>query len=528
MRSATLRATLVAAVLALTILLAALLTIRAISAERYHRRTAEQVLVDYASLGAEGVAARLRNAFTARLYPVLTAAAAAPGVSQSTLATVRGSMAGVAGETAGSVGALLRVDTASGTLATTGRALTDDDLRAIRATVRTSARALPAAAYFGMEWLQSSAGTELVVFQPYRANPPRSDFTVLTLPESVVVAFVARAVTNGPVLPASLSHGAKVDSGLMVRVMSAGSELFVHGSIADTAFRARRPLGPGFGDLVVEVKIAESIAPALISFGLPRSSVPLLVAVLTLIVLMVLAVADQLRRERQLLRLRDEFVASASHELRTPLAQIRLFAETLRLARVRSPEEGERSLAIIENEAKRLEHLVGNLLHFSRAEHGAIGANIEPVDLSALVGEIASEFSPLAERGGSSVRTAVQPGIQVNVDPGAVRQMILNLLDNAVKYGRKGQVISLSMSVHDAAVRIVVADEGEGIPPGERRRVFERFWRGDVARRAGVTGTGIGLAIVGDVARMHAGSVSVGQSPKGGAEFTVELPMVGA
>jgi signal transduction histidine kinase len=262
----------------------------------------------------------------------------------------------------------------------------------------------------------------------------------------------------------------------------------------------------------------------LIIGGLPRSRVPLLLVLLGLTLALTLAAAAQLRRERELSRLRDDFVASVSHELRTPLAQIRLFAETLRLGRVRSDAEGERSLDIIANEAKRLEHLVENLLHFSRAERLAVNIDPAMTDLSALLRQVAMDFAPLAARSGSSVRLALATDVHARVDRAAIRQVVLNLLDNAVKYGRREQAITVRLVADTVEVRIEVEDQGEGIDPALRAMIWERFWRGDGARRAGVTGTGIGLAIVNDLILAHGGSAAVDNAPAGGARVVLRLP----
>jgi len=243
---------------------------------------------------------------------------------------------------------------------------------------------------------------------------------------------------------------------------------------------------------------------------------------------LIVAAGYQVRRERDLARLRDDFVASVSHELRTPLAQIRLFAETLRLARVRSPEEEARSLAIVENESKRLEHLVGNVLHFSRAERSGIAISRERVDLGALLGSIASDFAPLAERAGSAIAVHADPGVRADIDPAAMRQVVLNLLDNAVKYGRAGQTLVLRLATDGGALRIEVENEGESIPAVERARIWERFWRGESARRAGITGTGIGLAIVRDIVASHGGSATAEELPAGGTRIVVRLPVTRA
>ena len=208
------------------------------------------------------------------------------------------------------------------------------------------------------------------------------------------------------------------------------------------------------------MSLSESLAPALIIGGLPRSRVPLLVALLLLTVALTIAAGDQLRRELELSRLRDDFVSSVSHELRTPLAQIRMFAETLRLGRVRSRDEGERSLAIVENEARRLEHLVENLLHFSRAERRQLQIRTESTNLTSLVQEIVAEFVPLAARSESTIVLELEPDVLTHADPSAIRQIVLNLLDNAVKYGRVGQAITVRLSATSTCIRLEIEDQG--------------------------------------------------------------------
>jgi signal transduction histidine kinase len=217
-------------------------------------------------------------------------------------------------------------------------------------------------------------------------------------------------------------------------------------------------------------------------------------------------------------------VSSVSHELRTPLAHIRMFAETLRLGRVRSPEEGERSLAIIENEARRLEHLVENVLLISRTERRSLELHMVPTNLTSLVQEIVAEFVPLAARSEARIALELAPDVHANVDTSAVRQILLNLLDNAVKYGPRGQVITVRLSAGASGPRLEVDDQGPGIAPDERHRIWERFWRSPSVRGNGVTGTGVGLAIVTDLVRLHGGRATADRSASGGARIAVELP----
>jgi len=523
MRPAAVRATFVFTVLALTALLAALLTVQAVRADRDHRVSAERVLTDYAALGAGGVTARMQAALSTRFYPVLLAGNST-SLTPVGVAAMRTGATGAAREVASTFTRLARVDTATGEASSAGALLSVTDKSALVDAVRTGARAMPANAYMGMSWVRDGSGMDLVAFVPIRTNPSRGEFVAVTVPFADLAAMINRGISTESVVPASLSHGVSVDSGVQVRVTSGAGELARRGSVAESRFRAARPLGPAYADIGIEVTLGESLAPLLLTGGLPSSRVPLLIAMLVAIIALIVAVGDQLRRERELTRLRDDFVASVSHELRTPLAQIRLFAETLRLARVRTPEEGQRSLAIVENEAKRLEHLVGNLLHFSRSERGAMPITRAATDLSALLGEINAEFTPLAGRAGSAIDFQAEPGVHALVDRAAMRQVLLNLLDNAVKYGRKGQTIALRLATQADGVRIEVENEGDGIPPHERDRIWKRFWRGESARLAGVTGTGIGLAIVSDVVTMHGGTVSVESPVGGGTRIVVRLP----
>jgi signal transduction histidine kinase len=232
----------------------------------------------------------------------------------------------------------------------------------------------------------------------------------------------------------------------------------------------------------------------------------------------------QHRREYELAALRAEFVSNVSHELRTPLAQIRMFAETLLLGRVRSPEERRRSLEIVDQEARRLTHLVENVLLFSRAERGAVRLAPEPTELTGLVREVVDGFLPLALARQVTIRTELGEGLVVCVDRNAVRQILLNLLDNAVKYGPPGQTVTVATTAAGDSVRIRVDDQGPGIPPRDRRHVWERFWRLAREEKSAVAGTGIGLAVVHELTAQHGGRAWCEEAPGGGARFLVELP----
>jgi signal transduction histidine kinase len=290
-------------------------------------------------------------------------------------------------------------------------------------------------------------------------------------------------------------------------------------------FSARDTIGTDMGDLYAQVALREAMADKLIIGGLPKSRLPLILGLLGLTAALIGTALLQLRRESQLTRLRSDFISGVSHELRTPLAQIRMFSETLTLGRVRSDEERRRSLAIIDQEARRLTHLVENLLHFSRSERQTSHITPEPTALAPLVQEVIDGFGPIAAARGATLAASVPEDLVVPADPGAVRQMLLNLLDNAVKYGPAGQEVRIGATRENGVARLWVSDRGPGIPRGDRERVWERFWRLERDRDSAVAGSGIGLAVVRELASLHHGRAWIDDTDAAvGTRVVIELP----
>ncbi len=216
-------------------------------------------------------------------------------------------------------------------------------------------------------------------------------------------------------------------------------------------------------------------------------------------------------RERQ-----QQFVADASHELRSPIASLRQTAEVER-AHPGALGEGELAEAVLE-ESTRMQRLVEQLLLLTRADEGRVVATPRDVD----VDDLALAEARRVRRTGLTVdTTGVAPG-RVRGDAVALGQVARNLVDNAARHAAS----RLALTVHEteAGVDLVVADDGPGVPEGDRERVFERFVRLDDARTRDAGGSGLGLAIVAEVVRAHGGTVSVGESTLGGASFAVHLP----
>jgi signal transduction histidine kinase len=240
---------------------------------------------------------------------------------------------------------------------------------------------------------------------------------------------------------------------------------------------------------------------------------------------LLLVAAIQVRREAELSRLQADFVSGVSHELRTPLAQIRIFTETLLLGRVRSDVERRRSLEIIDQEARRLAHLVENVLLFSKTQGGRSRRVVtEPRDFAAEVRQAVESFTLLSRSQSAELRAELQEDIMVPVDRMALRQIMVNLIDNALKYGPPGQRVTVGAALFDDVARVWVDDEGEGIPVEERARVFESFYRLPREGQSRVTGSGIGLAVVRELARLHGGEAWAEAAPGRGARIVVQFP----
>lgn len=243
-------------------------------------------------------------------------------------------------------------------------------------------------------------------------------------------------------------------------------------------------------------------------------------------VLFALAAILHLRRERELVRARRDFVASVSHELRTPLAQIRMFSETLLLGREDDADERQRWIGIIAREARRLGDLVENILLFSHLDAARVRLEPERTDLGEVVEEVVEAYVPMAEARHMRIVADAPSRIFAVVDPRALRQVVVNLIDNALKYGAAGQTVTVEVERNATVAHLSVSDQGPGVPPADRARLWRPFVR--LANDGGTSGgSGIGLSVVRSLVQQHGGSVAVDDAPGGGARFVVTLPLAG-
>jgi signal transduction histidine kinase len=233
-------------------------------------------------------------------------------------------------------------------------------------------------------------------------------------------------------------------------------------------------------------------------------------------------------REVRLAELKSNFVASVSHDLKTPLALIQLFAETLELGRVRTPDRAQEYFRIINMEARKLTRLIENILDFSRMEAGLRPYTRQPEDLGVIVDRVVEMMAPQFTQGRFSVQVRRDdPLPTVMADVLAVERAVENLLTNALKYSGDSKQIEVAVMSVGQEVQVRISDRGIGIPRQELRRIFRKFYRVQQELGGGPQGTGLGLAIVEHTMRGHGGSVSVDSKPGVGSQFTLHFPIDG-
>ena len=242
----------------------------------------------------------------------------------------------------------------------------------------------------------------------------------------------------------------------------------------------------------------------------------------------VVAVLHDITRLKELENIRKDFVANVSHELRTPLTSIRGFAETLLDGALEDRNNNRRFVEIIKSHALRLSDLTMDLLTLATLESESFQLKPEKIDLPALVHEVLESFRPVALIKRHELEAVIEAGLPpVKADRDRIRQVLINLLDNAAKFTHEEGKISLEVRLNTerTGVELHVKDRGIGIPPSDLPRIFERFYRVDKARSREQGGTGLGLAIVKHIVEAHRGLVSVESTMGQGSDFCVTLPL---
>ena len=239
----------------------------------------------------------------------------------------------------------------------------------------------------------------------------------------------------------------------------------------------------------------------------------------------VLAVLQDVTRERKLEDLRREFLGDVSHELRTPLTYLQGYTEALLDNMVKNEEERSRYLNIILEETLRLRRLVDELLDLSHIEAGHLDIKINSISIESIVEKVSKKVHPLCDSKKIELEIDIQGDIPLIVaDEDRIEQVLINLVDNAVRYSPKDSKVTVKVRPSDEGVIVTVKDSGQGIPPEELPCVWERFYKVDKSRERKKSGTGLGLAIVKKIVELHNGRVWAQNCDEGGAEFSFYLP----
>jgi two-component system phosphate regulon sensor histidine kinase PhoR len=253
----------------------------------------------------------------------------------------------------------------------------------------------------------------------------------------------------------------------------------------------------------------------------------LLVPVSTVIIALGLGVVWlSVRAEQRASQMKSDFIANVSHELKTPLSLIRMFGELLATGRHKGEAMTREYGGIITRESERLAHLIDNVLDFARLERGKASYSFAEGRLEEVVERALDVFRHRLEKEKLRLKTEIEPLLPpVRMDEDAMTLVLLNLVDNAVKYAGDGGEVQVKLRRAPGAVALSVSDRGSGIAPDEQRRIFERFYRAPAARARNVRGSGIGLALVKHIAEAHGGRVEVESALGRGSTFTVYLPV---
>src|SRR5258708_15558681 len=294
-------------------------------------------------------------------------------------------------------------------------------------------------------------------------------------------------------------------------------------------------VGPRFPTTLYgwRVQVSPSASDELTARVRNRATLELVMVVLScaVIVLGVATILLAAERERRVSALKSDFVANVSHELKTPLALVRMFGEMLQSGRVTSEAKRQEYLDIIVGESERLSSLIENVLDFARVERGRQAYDFADGNVGEAVSKAVNVYRYRAEREGVDLSAEVEPALpNARIDERAIQLAVINLIDNALKYGRGTDTVTVRTRQESGTIVVRVLDRGPGVPAEDRERIFDRFVRGSTSRGeasgAPVRGSGIGLALVKHIAESHGGRAWVESAAPAlrGASFAFSIP----
>jgi signal transduction histidine kinase len=286
-----------------------------------------------------------------------------------------------------------------------------------------------------------------------------------------------------------------------------------------------RNLEGAFPGLTLAIKLPGTTLAAL-GQHFVRTSFLILGAISLLLTGGIVMTHRNISREMALARLKSDFVSNVSHELRTPLSLIRLYAETLEMGRLKSPEKYQEYYSIIRKESERLTALINNILDFSRIEAGRKEYDFRQTDMRELVRNTLESYRYQIEQSGFAFEEKIAEDVPpLSVDREAMARSLLNLVNNALKYSQDQKYIGVNLFRDNGTVKLEVVDHGIGIPQGEQQKIFDKFYRVGDPLVHNTKGSGLGLSLVRHIVQAHGGEVLVDSVPGRGSKFTINLPV---
>jgi signal transduction histidine kinase len=240
----------------------------------------------------------------------------------------------------------------------------------------------------------------------------------------------------------------------------------------------------------------------------------------------IVIIGRTISHEKEVLKLKSDFVSSVSHEFKTPITSIKALTERLLEGTVKDEARMKEYYTVIAQDTESLSHLVGNILDIAKMEEGKTQYDIEETDFKEWLEEtITNFFSRTTNRRFNIHIPETDPSIRVRIDKNAMKLAIINLLDNAVKFSPEDSEISVTYDKRGNRLMLKIMDDGIGISRNEQARIFEKFYRGKSALNHSATGTGLGLTIVKQIVEAHGGEILVESEPGRGSSFIVLLPL---
>jgi signal transduction histidine kinase len=289
-----------------------------------------------------------------------------------------------------------------------------------------------------------------------------------------------------------------------------------------------RKLDDVFRGLALGIKFQGTSVEALGKTWVHRSF--LILGVLSLLIIGGLVFTKHIvSKEMGLARLKSDFVSNVSHELRTPLALIRLYAETLELGRITTPEKKQEYYRIVRKESERLTALINNILDFSRIEAGRKEYEFRETDIAELVRNTLDSYRYQIEQQGFAFEESIDSSLpKVYVDREAIARALVNLVNNALKYSADEKFLGVKLYRENSALKLEVIDRGIGITRREQSKIFEKFYRTGDPLVHNTKGSGLGLSLVRHITQAHGGEIAVESTPGKGSKFTLSLPLAAA